>query len=86
MAVGGPRAQDNNPGGGLQKGNFGGEPTWAGVDERGKLYAAPRMEFADEGLAPGKTYVYEVATVNWSDLASARSAPLTVKTEAGKRP
>jgi predicted esterase len=40
---------------------------------------APPMVFADPDVKNTGTYVYEVATVNWSDTVGPRSAPITLK-------
>ncbi len=83
--LGAPREQSHNPEGGFQKGNFGDEPTAAGVDAQGRVFVAPRMQFTDSGVLPGTAYTYEVETVNWSGLASKRSAPCKVATPANVR-
>jgi pimeloyl-ACP methyl ester carboxylesterase len=40
---------------------------------------APNMTFTDNNLSATATYTYEVSTVNWSDVAGAKSGTLTLK-------
>jgi hypothetical protein len=38
----------------------------------------PAMTYTDNNLSDAETYTYQVATVNWSDLAGAKSETLTL--------
>jgi hypothetical protein len=40
--------------------------------------APPAMTYTDNNLSDAETYAYQVATVNWSDLAGAKSETLTL--------
>jgi len=65
--------------GAFQSGNYGDDPLPDALYQSNSDYTwePPAMRFVDRGLTPGETYSYAVSTVNWSDLESARSAPLT---------
>ena len=76
----GPVDKYHNPDGRFQKGNYGDEPTPEALYSEPERWRKPQMRFTDTGLEPGVTYTYTVTTVNFSDLESAKSAPLTVAT------
>ena len=41
------------------------------------------MKYVDDNVKPDTEYVYQVSTVNWSDLESPRSDPLKIRTGTG---
>ncbi|MBN2138214.1 MAG: alpha/beta hydrolase [Sedimentisphaerales bacterium] len=76
----GPVDPHHNPQGGFQKGNYGDEPNPESLYQSPEKWDRPVMKFTDTNLKGGTTYIYQISTVNWSDLESPKSAPIRVTT------
>lgn len=63
--------------GSYQYANFGDEPVPEPLYRLSETWIPPTMQFIDYQLRTGKTYRYQVSTVNHSGLESERSTPVT---------